>query len=349
MSRGGWGVACWRSWWAGVGRPARRQRRLVTLRCAGRDRRTVSGREVPRTRVASLVSHRTSRGFSGRVAPAARPAPAVRSGQAAAASSVAQRLVGHGGPEEAGELAGDGGGGDGRALAVVGEVAVAVVQADLGLPGARGTAGGTSSASAPVRRGSAWWVLVVPGGLDQQPAGVAVAGLGEMAAVLLVAGGVLATVSPRKLISSRAEPKRRKSPISASSPSAVRSRRCRGSAHSHAHRVAPRLGWRDLLELVRRARPAGRRARRGGASMCSSARCASGSSSRWRRTHAMCCLVQDFLPSRKIAAVAQQLLGDPMARGGARAAQVIAAADQVAQALLLGRRRPRRSISSPAR
>jgi hypothetical protein len=36
-----------------VGRPARRQRQLVTLRCAGRDRMAVSGRELPRTRFAS--------------------------------------------------------------------------------------------------------------------------------------------------------------------------------------------------------------------------------------------------------------------------------------------------------
>ena len=38
---------------AGAGRPARAQRRLVTLRFAGRDRMTVSGRELPRTRDAS--------------------------------------------------------------------------------------------------------------------------------------------------------------------------------------------------------------------------------------------------------------------------------------------------------
>jgi len=37
----------------GVGRPVRGVRRLpVTLRFAGRDRRAVSGRELPRTRVA---------------------------------------------------------------------------------------------------------------------------------------------------------------------------------------------------------------------------------------------------------------------------------------------------------
>jgi hypothetical protein len=50
---------------------------------------------------------------------------------------IAERLVGHRGPEEARKFAGDGGGRDGRALAVAGEVAVAMVQAELRLPGAR--------------------------------------------------------------------------------------------------------------------------------------------------------------------------------------------------------------------
>lgn len=38
---------------AGDGQPARRQRQLVSLRCAGRDRVTVSGRELPHTRIGS--------------------------------------------------------------------------------------------------------------------------------------------------------------------------------------------------------------------------------------------------------------------------------------------------------
>src|SRR4051794_41969116 len=49
----------------------------------------------------------------------------------------AEGLVGHRGPEEATELAGDGDGRDGRALAARGQAAVAVVQTDLGVPGAR--------------------------------------------------------------------------------------------------------------------------------------------------------------------------------------------------------------------
>lgn len=40
-------------------------------------------------------------------------------------------------------------------------------------------------------------MLIVPGGLDHQPPGVAVAGLGDVAAVPLVAGGVLARHEPQ--------------------------------------------------------------------------------------------------------------------------------------------------------
>src|SRR3954470_19609072 len=99
---------------------ARRQRRLVTLRCAGRDRRTVSGRGVPRTRVASLVSHRTIEVPPGGSAPAAPPQRGWCVGSGGGGEFLAQGLLGHGGPHEAGELAGDGGDRDGRAFATAG-------------------------------------------------------------------------------------------------------------------------------------------------------------------------------------------------------------------------------------
>ena len=52
------------------------------------------------------------------------------------------------------------------------------MQPDLGVPGALvGLRPGVGAPGA---------VAVVPGGLDQQPAGVAVAGLGDVPAVLLV-------------------------------------------------------------------------------------------------------------------------------------------------------------------
>ncbi len=52
---------------------------------------------------------------------------------------------------------------------MLGEVLVAAVQADLCLPGA--LVGVGSALPGP------GWVVVGPGGLDQQPAGVVVAGL----------------------------------------------------------------------------------------------------------------------------------------------------------------------------
>jgi hypothetical protein len=70
--------------------------------------------------------------------------------------------------------------------------------------------------------------------------------------------------------------------------------------------------------------------------MCSSARCALGCPSRCRRTYAMCRLVSGLLAVGEDAAVAQQLLGDPVSRGGARAAQIVSAAHQVAQASCSG-------------
>ena len=48
----------------------------------------------------------------------------------------AERLVGHRGPQEPGELAGNSDVRDRRAFPVVGEVPVAVIKPDLGLPGA---------------------------------------------------------------------------------------------------------------------------------------------------------------------------------------------------------------------
>ena len=85
-------------------------------------------------------------------------------------------------------LAGDGDVRDRRALAVVGQVPVAVVEPDLRMPGAL------------VRRRTGLretgGVTVVPSGLDQQPAGVTVARQGDVPAVLLIAGEVLRRSDP---------------------------------------------------------------------------------------------------------------------------------------------------------
>ena len=72
-----WVVVCRRSWGrTGVGRPVRWHRLLsVTLRSAGRNRMTASGRQVPRTRVAGLKSHRSVPRVLRAIA-AGRPTPA---------------------------------------------------------------------------------------------------------------------------------------------------------------------------------------------------------------------------------------------------------------------------------
>src|SRR5579863_8747767 len=157
----------------------------VTLRCAGRNRRTVTGRELPRTSVASRDRIDESRVLR-KVAAVARPQQVEgRSG----GGLQDEGLVGDGGPEKPGELAGDGDGRDGGALAVFGEMVVAAVQPGLRLPGA--------SIGLRTAVGSAGPVPVGPGGLDQQPAGVMVAGLGDVPAVALLAGGVLGGDDPQ--------------------------------------------------------------------------------------------------------------------------------------------------------
>src|SRR3954471_21852467 len=91
---------------------------IVTLRCAGRDRRTVSGRELPRTSVASRDRIEQSRVLR-RFAPVARPQPW---GLCSGGEGLPGWLVGQFGPQEAGEFAGDRDVGDGGALAAFGEV-----------------------------------------------------------------------------------------------------------------------------------------------------------------------------------------------------------------------------------
>src|SRR3954454_3355968 len=81
----------------------------VTLRCAGRDRRTVSGRELPRTRVASRDRIEETRVLR-RFAPVAQPQLVV---SGAERLLLLVGLLGQLGPEESGELAGDRDVGDG--------------------------------------------------------------------------------------------------------------------------------------------------------------------------------------------------------------------------------------------
>ena len=245
----------------------------------------MSGRELPRTRVASRDRIDRSRGSSGGRGGRLTPARVVAGRHAQAAALVRCRKMtagGAGGPEEAGELAGDGDGRDGGAFAVFGEVAVAMMQPNLGLPGARVTL--RSARLRPAGR-----VLVGPGGLDQQPAGVAVAGLGDVPAVLLITGGVLAWGDAQAAHQlARGGRTGAKSPISAISPSAVRVE-IRAKAASQRHRAAPVARSAQLGRSRRRAsRPSRSRASAPSAAWAARRRgAAEAAPARWRMVHAL--------------------------------------------------------------
>ena len=244
----------------------------VTLRCAGRDRRTVSGRELPRTRVASRDRIEASRVLR-RFAPVTRPQPRLGSGGLELLSG---GLLGHLGPQKAGELASDSDGHDGGALALLGEVAVALEESDLRLPGSvRGvkSAGGAS-------RG----VAVVPGSFGEQPSGVAVAALGDVPAMLLIAAGVLAGGDP--------QPRRKLSGVrEAGEVADLGDQTERGQRRDPTERTEfvdlprPPVLARDVLRCASRAASWRSRLSRW-VSIWLSASCASGSSSCWRLTHA---------------------------------------------------------------
>jgi|SRR5665647_1254297 len=163
----------------------------------------VSGRELPRPKAASLrmvVRDRkeTSRFLTGQRRPPSSsllPLPLgdehLLARTALLGTISAHGLVGHRRPENAAELAGDGDRGDRRRLATAGQVAMAMVQADLRLPGAGERLGRDPSLVRPDARREARRVLVVPGGLDQESARVAVAGLGDRTARAPRSGGVL--------------------------------------------------------------------------------------------------------------------------------------------------------------
>ena len=98
----------------------------------------------------------------------------------------ADGLVGVGDrPAEAGQLARDGDVCDGRALAVFSQDAVAMLKANLSLPGTDRDLGWDVSLKPHSSGGLARTVAVVPGGLDEEPPRVAIAGLGDVPSMLL--------------------------------------------------------------------------------------------------------------------------------------------------------------------
>src|SRR5688572_22812073 len=107
-------------------------------------------------------------------------------------------LFGAGGdrPAEPGEFAGGGDGDDRAALGALLESLPGAVQALLRAPGDRDRVGGLAVLAVAQRAADGGPLAVVPGGLDQQPAGVARAGLGDRAEASLLAAGVLRRHQP---------------------------------------------------------------------------------------------------------------------------------------------------------
>lgn len=110
----------------------------------------------------------------------------------------ARWLVDHGGlPAKAGELARERDGGHAGGLAAAGEVAVAAMQALLGAPGDRDHARVLAGLAALERAAHARRMSIGVRGLDQQPAGVPGAGLGDRPQPPARPGGVLAGHDPQ--------------------------------------------------------------------------------------------------------------------------------------------------------
>jgi hypothetical protein len=147
-------------------------------------------------------------------------------------------LLGRDRPDEAGELARAG---DDDLLlwfAAAGHSLPALVEALLAAPGALDDDGVLAALAAGELVADRRPAARVPGRLDQQSADVAVADLGDRPLPALVAGGVLRGDKSDEAINSSALLKRSKSPISATSASAVSvsiPRRQRKDATSRRH------------------------------------------------------------------------------------------------------------------
>ena len=86
------------------------------------------------------------------------------------------------GPDEACQLTGDRRGDDLGRFAAAGTLAIASAQPQLRLPGDLADPPGLCLLPEPQLAADAGWEAVTPSGLDQQPAGGSIAGLGEAAA-----------------------------------------------------------------------------------------------------------------------------------------------------------------------
>src|SRR5205809_660122 len=182
---------------AGARLTMERLRRRIRLICAGcseeQSRMTPLRRELPPSRGASrpdpetgrrIASARTLQSCSHRaVADAARESRSHYPRPLLASVTMVTRL-------------GDRRHGDRRSLAVAEEMPVAAMQALLRPPRVADDLVGLALAAVRQRAADGGSVPIVPGGLDQDPPGVTVAGFGQRSAALRLARGVLARHEP---------------------------------------------------------------------------------------------------------------------------------------------------------
>jgi len=193
--------------------------------------------------------------------------------------------------------------------------------------------------------GEAGRVLVVPGGLNQQAPGVAITGLGDVAAVLLISGGVLTRSKPEV-----AHQLARLSEAAKVADLGEQAERCVGGdapeGAKPGDRVCPRLALGDLRQLVIESSELGIEPIQVGAHLIER---------ELGERIAEALAVKPFAVASSPGllalpvdvAVAKQRLGNPVARSGAGAAQIVSAAHQIAQPLL--RRGGRRDEAELAR
>src|SRR6266545_2258573 len=189
----------WPGGWVGTTRRGMVDRPTTTLMYAGWDRRSAIRREVPLTSNAAGLAgaHNT---FGDRSCDGG--APARRTDQL---TSLADRKqvswhpagsCGHLGPQEAGELAGDGGHHHVLGGLAGGQAAEPAAQPQLRRPRPRDHLRVQALLAAGDLGADTWPVLVGPGRLDQLGAQVGVAGLGQLPAAGLGAAGILAGHQP---------------------------------------------------------------------------------------------------------------------------------------------------------
>src|ERR671917_879694 len=163
-----------------------------------------------------------SRGPCGREGPwpwEARARPGSAGGRYVGWGSVDQRRL----PDEAGELARAGDGGDVGGLAALGgELVPLAVEAPLGTPRDRAAARVLALLAGAQLRGDPRPAPGVFGRLDQQPARVLGTGLGDLALAALLVGAALGGHEAEEGAELAGGRNRSKSPISAQSPTAAR-------------------------------------------------------------------------------------------------------------------------------